>query len=304
MGKKIKILITGSSGQLGQSFMSLSKMFPIYDFLFFNKKSLDISDFDFVKSKIESLKPEIIINCAAYTDVNNAENDKSISQLVNYKAVKNIANLCKELNIFLIHFSTDYVFENNLSIENSKKKCVTKRVTNKPYNEHVLPSPNHTYSLSKYLGENSIIKASLSKYLIVRTSWLYSEFSDNFVLKVLKNLKNEIPFNVVDDQFGSPTYAYDLASSVLNVLNKFSSENSGIYHYSSVDFCSRFEFALQIKKFINSPTKITPVASVDKLRPFFSALDPNKFCVTFNQDKYLWKDRLFYFLKYSNIYVS
>ena len=294
----MRILITGSSGQLGQSFMSISKMFPSYDFLFLNKKSLDISDFGFVKSKIEHLKPDVLINCAAYTDVTNAENDKTVAELLNYKAVKNIAHLCKEFNIFLIHFSTDYVYDN-------KKECVTKGVTNIPYEECEIASPLHTYALSKFLGEKAIFKTSLDKFLIIRTSWLYSKYDNNFVLQVLKNLKHGISFNVVDDQIGSPTYSYDLAMSVLNSLRHVNESNSGLYHYSSVNFCSRFELALQIRSIINSNVEILPSKSNDdSIRPFFSALNPNKFCTTFKQEKFLWQDRLLYFLKNFNTHYA
>ena len=296
MDSKLKILVTGSSGQLANAIKQISFSFPYYDFIFLNKTNLDITSHNLVRTELKFIKPNYIINCAAYTDVDLAESNQDIANLVNNISVKNLALVCKDLNITLVHLSTDYVFGNN-------SKRVTNCVTNKPYKVYDIPVADSVYGMFKIEGEKSIIKTNLNKFLILRTSWLYSNTSKNFVHKILKQISLNKDFDVVNDQVGSPTFAIDLAKVILNSLKNISSENKGIYHYCSNDFCSRYEFALKIRDFVNSSVDIHPISStVNSIRPAFSALDPSKFCSTFGAKSYDWKSRLGFFIKSYNLH--
>tara|TARA_S200000501_G_scaffold26621_1_gene22938 strand:- start:48465 stop:49367 length:903 start_codon:yes stop_codon:yes gene_type:complete len=296
MDSKLKILVTGSSGQLGNAIKQISFSYPNYDFIFLNKSNLDITSHNLVRSELKCIKPNYIINCAAYTNVDLAESNQDIANLVNNISVKNLALVCKDLNITLVHLSTDYVFGNN-------SKRVTKSVTNKPYKESDIPAADSVYAKYKLEGEQCIIKTNLSNFLILRTSWLYSSTPKNFVHKILNQISLNKNFDVVNDQVGSPTFAIDLAEVILNSLKYINSENKGIYHYCSNDNCSRYEFALKIRDFVNSNVDIHPISSpINSIRPAFSALDPSKFCSTFGAKSFDWKSRLGFFIKSYNLH--
>tara|TARA_Y100001954_G_scaffold239103_1_gene311105 strand:- start:7829 stop:8707 length:879 start_codon:yes stop_codon:yes gene_type:complete len=263
MGKIKRILITGSNGQLGRSFRDQSKYFSNYNYFFADKKKLDISKFNTVKKFIEKNKINSIINCAAYTNVDKAEKYKSKADLINHLSVSNLVKLCYKKNIQLIQISTDYIFD-------GKK--------NSPYSENDLAVPINFYGMTKYKAEQEMKKYKLKDSLIVRTSWLYSNYENNFLNKILNKIKLNKPFFVVDDEIGSPTYAKDLARVILSILEKITNEEIEVFNFSSSNHCSRYEFATRICKIINSDLKILPTKSNNAKveRPKFSALNSSK----------------------------
>ena len=235
MVKRENILVTGGNGQLGQSLFYASPSFTIYNFFFSDKKSLDITNFKHVKNFIEKNDISIIINCAAYTDVVKAEKESDIADLINNASVENLANLCFEKNIKLVHISTDYVFDGYKSY---------------PYVESDSTKPLNNYGLSKLKGEDKILKLNLKNSIIIRTSWLYSYHSKSFVSKIINKIGFNKPFGVNCDEFGSPTNSNDLALAIFMILSKLNNKETKIYHFSNSGVCSRFEFALEINKLI------------------------------------------------------
>ena len=278
MVDKMNILITGANGQLARSIKEISKDYK-HNFLFKEKKELDLTDFFKVQNFLKQNKVNSIINCAAYTNVESSANNHQVSENINYLAVGNIAKLCKELDIMLIHISTDYVFD-GMSIA--------------IYNEESETNPQTHYGITKLSGEKIFLSFGLKNSAIIRTSWLYSKFENNFVSKILFKLKNHKEIYVVDDEIGSPTYANDLALTILDILPKISNKNSEIYHFSNLGYCSRYQFALKINKIIGSDCKINPIkqkVSVVK-RPKFSALDSSKIIDHFQLKINSWETSL------------
>ena len=206
---------------------------------------------------------DTIINCAAYTDVTMAEQNMDCSNIVNNIAVGNIAKLCCELSIQLIHISTDYVFD-GLSIL--------------PYNENNNTNPKNYYGKTKLEGENKILNQKLENSAIIRTSWLYSNLANNFVNKIIKILNYHKKIYVVEDEIGSPTNAHDLSKVIMDIIPKLSNSNTEIYHFSNLGFCSRYQFAIKINQLKNANCEI--ISKTDKFpnikRPKFSALDSSK----------------------------
>jgi len=257
----MKILIIGSKGMLGTDLMQeLSKTdFEILGW--------DIQDIDITKEEdmpsIEQENPDIIINCAAYTNVDGAETEKEKCYAVNVTGVKNLVNACKKLNIPLVQISTDYVF-------NGEKQG---------YDENDEKDPINYYGKTKAEGEDLIIK-NLKKYYIIRTSWLFGKNGKNFVETIIRlcNKKDEI--KVVNDQIGSPTYTKDLSKEIINIINKMDKYKYGIYHLTNSDKCSWFEFAQEIAKLSKAKCKIKQCTTEEfpKLarRPKFSILNNNK----------------------------
>ena len=262
MVKKINILITGSDGQLGKMIKSLSNNFLDYNFFFTNKKSLDITQIIKVEDYLIKCKINIIINCAAYTDVDNSEKYKKKANLINNLAVGYLCKLCKELDIKFMHISTDYIFD----------------VSNFfPYKENEKPNPVNYYGLSKLNGENRILKYNLNNSIIIRTSWLYSHFGTSFVSKIIKNIQENKKIIISTNEIGSPTNARDLAKAILKIIPKIKNEGTEIYHFSAFDYCSRFEFALEICRIFNYSNIENKICDRKQIeRPIFSALDTKK----------------------------
>ena len=282
MVEKYKLLITGSNGQLGKALMLTSKSFSHYKYKFLSKKELDIYDYSKLNKKIIGFSPDLIINCAAFTKVDLAETMPDNANLINSISVKNLAKICLRESIKLIHISTDFVFDGKKS---------------SPYLETDFPNPISVYGRSKLMGEKNIIKHNLKNSIIIRTSWLYSPFSDNFVNKIKSKIENADNFNVVSDQIGSPTCVFDLAKALLLIIPKLKFNRTEIFHFSSTGYCSRHELASKINILINGKSKINPTLSQNKIRPKFSALSSQKFIDYF--DIYLdsWDKMLeFYFL--------
>ncbi len=266
------LLITGKDGQLGTE---LSKF---YDgkALFTNSSDLDITDYDKVQKFINNNNIDTIINCAAYNAVDLAEDDVDSAYNVNCKGVENLAKTgCK-----LIHFSTDYVFDGKSS---------------RPYLPSDNTDPISVYGKSKLAGEEALLKHS-KIFMVVRTSWLYSNYGSNFV----KTIRRLSPFNdslnVISDQIGTPTYAYDLASAVFEILPKLNKENSGIYHFSNEGVCSWYDFAYEIVRLSKLNSEINPIRSDQWVsrakRPMYSVLNKSKIKDTFKISIPNWKESL------------
>ena len=279
MVRNKKILVTGSSGQLGNKISMLACNYDKYHFVFLDKNDLDISNFDLVEKTIKNLEADIVINCAAFTDVDKAENEIKTVDLVNYYSVKNLAKICFENSVQLIHISTDYVFD-------GKK--------NEPYVESDLPNPINKYGLSKLLAENSILDYNLRGSVIIRTSWVYSDFSDNFVKKIIDKINLGHEFSVVDNEFGSPTNVSDLARAIVDIIPFLGDENTEIYHFSNSGICSRYDMAVEINRLLNGKAIISPAnfSNSIALRPKFSALNSNKIAKKFQLNINEWSHSL------------
>jgi dTDP-4-dehydrorhamnose reductase len=268
-------LVTGGNGQLAQELKFLSNYYNEFKFHFTSKKELDITDFDLVEDFINSFKIEVIINCAAYTDVSKSEIEKDIANQTNNLAVKGLGLISNKYNCKFIHISTDYVFDGDLGI---------------PYLESYKPNPKSYYGICKYEGEKSILRLNLPNSIIIRTSWLYSSFGNNFVKKIIEKIKNNTEISVVSNQIGSPTYARDLAKAILKIIPKLHNHNTEIYHYSNIAKISWFDFAVQIKflSHKNSRINLVPNNSFDSNRPRYSVLNCQKIVEKFGVSLFDW----------------
>ena len=280
------VLVTGSNGQLGKSLNDLvSQNNSTHDFVFATREELDLSNFDSVRSYIKKNQFDIIINCAAYTSVDKAETEKKQANLINHFAVLNLAEIARDNHIKLIHISTDYVFDG------SKLES---------YDETDSVSPLNVYGKTKLDGENAIFSIMQFDALIIRTSWVYSIYGNNFVDTILKLCKVNNDLNVISDQIGSPTFANDLASVILSIIDnkKFneSHQESQIFHYSNEGKCSWYEFANEINRLSESDCKINPIHSKDypqaAVRPKQVILNKRKIIDFFDLDLIFWKDSL------------
>ncbi|MDB5199859.1 MAG: rfbD [Chitinophagaceae bacterium] len=276
------ILVTGSGGQLGMEIWKLTERYPSYKFLFTTREDLPIDNFELVKNFFEQQQIDCCINCAAYTAVDRAESEKDKAFLINADAVGNLAAICKAHQAQFIHISTDYVFDGTSST---------------PYKEEDRVSPVNVYGASKLRGEELVLNNN-SAAVIIRTSWVYSSFGHNFVKTMLRLLTEKESINVVNDQYGSPTYAGDLAAAIMMIVEKGDSENSqtGIFNYCNSGVTTWYEFARAIKKYIKSKCAINPIASSQypqpAKRPQYSVLDTTKIKETFGITIPKWKDSL------------
>ena len=255
----MKILLFGSKGMLGTD---LADSFKNHDLYSFSKDEVDITSKKSVFEKISAIKPSLVINAAAYTDVDGSEVNKNKAMEVNATAVKHLALASKKYDNILLHFSTDYIFD-------GKDK--------KGYTEESKEIPVNYYGLTKLKGEQHI-KNICKKYYIVRTQWLYGNHGKNFVETIIKLTKEKKEIKVVNDQFGSPTYTKDLAGKIETLVSNY---DYGIYHITNSGVCTWFDFTKLIVKLIKSKTKVAPITS-DKLqrpakRPQYSLLLNTKF---------------------------
>ena len=255
----MKILVTGASGQLGQEFQNnVSKSTD--DFYFTDEKELDITNKNHVLNYVSDNQIELIINCAAYTDVNGSETNKNKAIKVNSVAIKNLVEICEEKKIKMIHFSTDYVYNsNNLS----------------PINEESNINPINYYGISKREGEK-IIEKSSSDSIIIRTSWLYSMYGNNFVKTMIEKGENQEKIYVINDQFGCPTYSKDLVECTLNIIVSEKLNNYKVYNFSNEGYTNWYDFT---KKIFELKKINCPIIAVSSDRNKSVANRP-KYCIT------------------------
>jgi len=278
----VRILVTGANGQLGMTFQSLASEHPEHEFFFYTSKELDITDPDSIEAKFHESKPEVAINCAAYTAVDQAENEPEKAFAVNSDGVKNLVEACRNFNSALIHISTDYVFDGT---------------NHRPYAETDPVKPIGVYGQSKRAGEEAILDSSISA-LIIRTSWVYSEFGNNFVKTMLRLGKERDELNVIFDQIGTPSNTYDLAHAIMVAIEQKSKwvGNQEIFHFSNEGVCSWYDFALTIFEIAGIDCKVNPILSKDyptkAERPHYSVLDKTAFKNSFNIQIPNWRSSL------------
>jgi dTDP-4-dehydrorhamnose reductase len=261
------ILVTGASGQLGSEIRELSGRYGGYEFVFTDVAELDITDPEATASFIRELSPSWIINCAAYTAVDRAEDEEELATLINGTGVENIVRAIDTTDCRLIHISTDYVFNGSSAV---------------PFKETDIPSPASAYGRSKLAGEKAAMRWPHA--MLIRTSWLYSSYGSNFVKTILRKAGSSQSFNVVFDQVGSPTYAADLASAILEIISGVIRNRHvfvpGIFNYSDEGVCSWYDFAVEIIAAAGSECIVIPVISEtypSKVkRPAYSVLDKSK----------------------------
>ncbi len=258
-----KVLVTGANGQLGSEIKVLANNYPNFDFIFTDIADFPLNNKEEIITNFNSLQPDIVINCAAYTAVDKAEHDYTVADAINHLAIDTLATLCNKSGTKLVHVSTDYVFDGESPVA---------------YKEEDLPNPQSVYGVTKLAGEIACAKKCPDS-IIIRTAWVYSEFGNNFVKTMLRLMTERESLNVVNDQIGSPTYAADLAQVILTILDSNKWE-SGIYHYSNQGEISWYDFALDIKKNANMVCDIEGIPSSDyptpAQRPAFSLLDKSK----------------------------
>ena len=280
----MKVLITGSNGQLGSEIKELASDYENLECIFRDLPELDICDTKALTSCIVDENINTVINCAGYTAVDKAEENPVIAQQVNAKGVLNLVNALKKVDGKLIHISTDYVFDGNHS---------------QPYKETDPVSPKGVYGETKRAGELAVFNSSIDA-IVIRTSWLYSAYGNNFVKTMLRlgNVKESI--QVVFDQIGTPTYAKDLAKTCLDILSNAGftniSKKGKIYHYSNEGVTSWYDFARAIMEISNIDCKVIPIETKDyptqAVRPLYSVLDKSKITSDFKVTIPHWRDSL------------
>jgi dTDP-4-dehydrorhamnose reductase len=274
-----RILVTGANGQLGKELQAIASAWPRFAFIFLSRESLAINDFEQTRRTFEETRPSACINCAAYTAVDKAENDKEQAFLVNAEAVRVLAAVCADFDTRFIHISTDYVFDGRSAV---------------PLKEEDPTGPINVYGSSKLLGEELAFREN-EESVVIRTSWVYSEYGNNFVKTMMRLMREKLSINVIDDQLGSPTYAADLAGAILHVLaaEKFI---PGIYHYSNEGEISWYDFALAIKELTGSSCAVLPIPGSQyptaARRPHYSLLDKTRIRQTYGLSIPAWRDSL------------
>ena len=275
----MNILVTGANGQLGMEMRNVSAG-SADRYIFTDVAELDITDADAVDRVIASEKVDVIVNCAAYTNVDKAEEDEQAADLINHRAVAILATAAAKYGATLIHISTDYVFD-GLS-------CV-------PYKEDDATSPTGAYGRTKLAGEHAVIESGC-RYLIFRTAWLYSHYGKNFVKTMMKLTAEKDSLNVVFDQVGTPTCAADLAALIYKVITERMLDRQGVYHFSNEGVCSWYDFAVEIRDLCGNTCDIRPCHSDEFLsrvrRPSYSVLDKTKVKNIFGINIHHWKKSL------------
>jgi dTDP-4-dehydrorhamnose reductase len=275
----MKTLVLGASGQLGQCLKKVAAQKNMNNLSFPDENKANILDKDLLKVLFAEQKPEFVINCAAYTAVDKAEDDVDLCRKVNKEGAFNIAEICKDYNATLIHVSTDFVFEGNghdLLKEDDEAK------------------PVNIYGVTKLAGEYDVI-STLSKYFILRTSWLYSEYGNNFVKAMLKFGAERDELNIIADQVGTPTYAIDLAEAILHIIESGQTDY-GVYHYSNEGVTSWYDFAMGIFDISKTRVKVNPIPTsmypTRAVRPKFSVMDKTKIKSVFGLQIPYWRESL------------
>jgi dTDP-4-dehydrorhamnose reductase len=279
------ILVTGSNGQLGSELRKLSEKSG-HKFIFTDIEELDLTDNLEIERFFENKDISFCINCAAYTAVDKAETEIENAFAVNVTAVRNLAEVCAENDTVFIHISTDFVFDG--------RNC-------QPYVESDKAKPINVYGQSKYEGEHQALKLN-ARTIIIRTSWLYSSFGNNFVKTMLRAGRKNDTLNVIFDQAGTPTFAFDLAEAILKIVDKVQTKEKdksdffGIFHYSNEGIASWYDFAIEIFSISGINCMVNPILTRDyptpSKRPPFSVLDKSKIKMTYGFNIPYWKDSL------------
>ena len=281
-----KILVIGKNGQLGKSIHRLVvNTRQADDFIFVDREGMDLSKNESITNYFNGKKFDIIINCAAYTAVDKAEEEVELANQINHLAVRQLAQIAKKQRAKLIHISTDYVFDGE---------------SDKPYTETDAVNPVNVYGKTKLAGEKEVQKVMPTNAIIIRTSWVYSEYGNNFVKTMLRLGKERNELNVVSDQIGSPTYAIDLASAILEIIKKKefreSDQATKIYHYSNEGEISWYEFTKEIFKIAKIDCKVSPIITqqypTPAQRPRNTLMNKEKIVRTFSMDTSSWKESL------------
>jgi len=275
----VRILITGSKGQLGNEIRVLAKGYPDFDFLYTDIDELDITDQLKVDEFFICNMPQVIINCAAYTAVDKAESDEATAHLINATAVENLSKSATKIGALMIHVSTDYVFDGNSYL---------------PYCETDETNPQSAYGRTKLAGEEAV-RQYANKAIIIRTSWLYSAFGNNFVKTMIKYGKERKELKVVYDQVGTPTYARDLAKAILDIIpSALQHSGTDLFHYSNEGVASWYDFARTVIAFSGISCDIKPILTKDyplpAHRPCFSVLNKSKIKEKYNIEIPYWSD--------------
>lgn len=278
------VLVTGANGQLGQAIQFIANNYLNLNFVFCNSTDLDISNKENCQAVFHKIKPDFCINAAAYTAVDKAESEQDKAELINVIGAKNLSQTCNEFDTKLIHISTDFVFDGS---------------NDKPYFETDIPNPKGVYGQTKLDGEKAI-QAVFSKYYIIRTSWVYSQFGNNFMKTMLRLASERTSLSVVNDQIGTPTNAVDLAEALVEIIlnnnQQPTANHFGIYHFSNEGQCSWYDFAKKIFEINNVnidliaiPTSEFPTPAE---RPKYSVLDKRKIKSTFGITIKTWEESL------------
>jgi dTDP-4-dehydrorhamnose reductase len=276
-----KVLVTGANGQLGNELRAISPNFDNLKFFFTDVDDLDISNRDALENYFKNSAIDFVINCAAYTQVDKAEAERESAMMLNATAPGYLAEFSEIYKFRMIHISTDFVFDGT---------------QNTPYTEEDEENPIGYYAKTKLAGEKAVIENS-PNWMIIRTSWLYSSFGNNFVKTMLKYGRERGLLNVVFDQIGTPTYARDLAEAILQIISDPGTYSiNGIFHYSNEGVISWYDFAKTILEIKKVECKVNPIRTVDyptpAKRPAYSVLDKAKFKETFGLEVPYWKDSL------------
>ena len=278
------VLVTGSSGQLGQSLHFIAHKYADIDFVFCSSSDLDITNFENCEATFSKHKPNYCINTAAYTAVDKAESEPEKARLINVVGAKNLAEVCKNHDTVLLHISTDFVFDGEKT---------------SPYTEEDLPNPTGVYGQTKLDGEIEIQKI-WNKHFIIRTSWVYSQFGNNFMKTMLRLASERDSIAVVNDQIGTPTNAVDLAECLIKIIQTENreprTENYGIYNFSNEGQCSWYDFAKKIFEVNNITINLQPIPTssfpTPAKRPKYSVLDKSKIKNTFGVEVKNWEEGL------------
>ena len=279
------VLVTGANGQLGQAIQSIVERYPDIEFEFCDSEKLDITDYDNVNAVFNEFIPNYCINTAAYTAVDKAESEPDKAYSINVLGAQNLAKICKMNNTVLLHVSTDFVFDG------------TKKT---PYTELDEPNPSGVYGQTKLDGEEAI-KELWEKHFIIRTSWVYSQFGNNFMKTMLRLGTEREELSVVNDQIGTPTNAVDLAEVLIKIIDSchaelVSASNYGIYNFSNEGQCSWYDFAQKIFEINNITIDLHPIPTKDyptpAQRPAYSVLDKSKIKSVFGIEIDSWENSL------------
>ncbi|MGN7205169.1 dTDP-4-dehydrorhamnose reductase [Pedobacter sp. SAFR-022] len=274
-----KIIVFGGAGQLGTCLKTLAAEQAFVNIIFPEEAMSDIREMDCLKLAFEKIRPAYVINCAAYTAVDKAEDELDLVREVNRDGAANLARMCKSYGAVLIHISTDFVFEGNIP---------------KLLSETDRANPLSVYGLTKLEGEQAIA-AQMQEFYILRTSWLYSEYGNNFAKTMLNLGRTRDELRVIADQVGTPTYAMDLASAIFHIIAS-EKQAYGIYHFSNEGVTSWYDFAKAIFDISGMRTKVLPIPGTEyptkAARPAYSVMDKTKFKNTFNLEVPYWRDSL------------